>query len=461
MYLKILAASILLLLGLHFSFPSGASAQAGCLVVSGGGGDADCSGTRICLPGVPKKLLPKIPEARPGYCGDKVDLIVMHTTHGGEQGAMDLWNYFASGSRYASTQLVVGRDGSMLQMLDLFSDKSEVGHAVGGANDRSISIELNNPGNYSSKAQVPTEQYQNALRLVKTLMQTYNVPISGVVSHGSLGGGAGDPGDGFMRDFVADLPGAQALDGSVTFPGESTTTTGSSQTATDASCVITKVGEPEGDPPPLPPECFATTTGEGFTPVGGSCQPVTSFPANISQDMQERWGITAVGFDESKMKLIYEVFTNIQQTGFLPLVKGAHITARDGASGEQVGCPGDGTTDVFVGTGFNDASFKQILVHELAHTIQFCKPDSISHFSEVGQAIAVDGPVSGYSQTLCLYGGGNEDIRRMEDYAEMISFHLNPDSGEVTCGSGPNPFQSGKTAHKALATKIVGAYSCN
>lgn len=263
--------------------PHAVWAQANCQVLPGGGGDANCAGVRICLPGVPKKLLPKIPQARPGYCGSKVDLIVMHTTHGGEQGANDLWNYFASGDRYASTQLVVGRDGSMLQMLDLFSDKSEVGHAVGGANDRSISIELNNPGNYQSRGQVPPAQYQNALRLVKTLMQTYKIPLSGVVSHGSLGGGAGDPGEGFMRDFKADLPAAQGLDGSVGFPvgtGDGTGSGTGTGRSSSVSCFTTRVGDPTGPSPTLPPECLASsgTTGSGGTTINGPVNPNATCP---------------------------------------------------------------------------------------------------------------------------------------------------------------------------------------
>lgn len=253
---------LIVIFAAFITLPVSVFAQTECETVSGSGptlGDSSCGSQRICFPGIPRKLLPMINAARPGYCGSGLTRIVMHTTHGSEQGANDLWNYFASGARYASTQFVVGRDGSMLQMLDMFADRAEVGHAVGGHNDNTVSIELNNPGNYSSRSQVPEAQYQNALRMVKTLMQTYNIPISGVVSHGSLGGGAGDPGEGFMRDFVADLPAAQALDGSVTFPGEGTSTTGASQTASDVSCVITQVGDPAEPHPPLPPECIASS----------------------------------------------------------------------------------------------------------------------------------------------------------------------------------------------------------
>lgn len=203
-------------------------------------------------------------------------MIVMHTTHGGENTANDLWNYFASGDRFASTQFVVGRDGSMMQMLDMFTDQVEVGHAVGGYNDRSVSIELNNPGNYSSKSEVPPAQYEAALRMVKSLMQTYSISTTGVVSHGSLGGGAGDPGEGFMRDFIADLPNAQPLDGSPI--GNGSTQQGGTGKRTDTACVITRVGEPTTEKPPLPSECL----GSGGAGLPG--QPLPSDdPAEIKQ----------------------------------------------------------------------------------------------------------------------------------------------------------------------------------
>lgn len=234
--------------------------------VEAAGGPSPCIKDPIDL-GYEKRLLPLPSECKGyDYCGrgEQKDgeyapspacvtpkKIVMHTTWDSSTTVDQVYNYFAGGSegRHVGAHFVIDKSGKVLQMVEMGKTQVEYAQAVGPTQDH-ISIEMTNSGNYNSKSEMPPAQYQAALKLVKTLMDTYHIPLStddnnarygypspvtGVFGHYNFYGPAGDPGVGWMKDFRADLPSATGQ------PVASSSGTGSS---TSTSCWITAVGKP-------------------------------------------------------------------------------------------------------------------------------------------------------------------------------------------------------------------------
>jgi lysophospholipase L1-like esterase len=174
-----------------------------------------------------------------------------------------------------------------------------------------------------------------------------------------------------------------------------------------SNCVITKVGNPIGSPPPCP--------------VG-----------DLRQAILDEFQVTMNGFDESHLQWTREAFLAASDTNFPSLIAGATIEARCSDCGSQrVGCQED---DVSIYLGQYDTSaayFKFILTHELGHFIHACNPRSVSGYTQHLNAIYLDGPISYYAghAAQCTLSDNNS-----EDYADMIAYFLNPMSGHV---SGP------------------------
>lgn len=198
-----------------------------------GVGDSVCQGTALSFG--EKKLLPRQSQLTckatdTGSCGrlDKCRIprkVVLHTTVSPAT-AEGIYDYFAKGAggRGVGTQFVIGKDGKVIQMTEMF-DK-EIEESVGTAyhNAEAINIEMTDTGVYASKDAAPNAQYQAMLSLVKKLMQQYNIPKGnvgydwkassdsskdsppGIYGHYQLNpSNRTDPGIGFMRDFLADL----------------------------------------------------------------------------------------------------------------------------------------------------------------------------------------------------------------------------------------------------------------
>lgn len=206
--------------------------------------------------------------------------IVMHTTQG-ITNVDSLYSFFGSGGGGNGTgsHFGIGSDGRIIQMVEMGKTQVEFAQAVGGIPDH-ISIEMastEDHTNYSSKQDMinttSQAEYDSALKLVKALMQQYNLPLSNVVSHEEMGGGGGDPGQGWMADFRADLPNATPLDSST---GGTASNSGS---ASSTSCVVTKVGNPKDPPPPLPANCSTSQGGNssGSSVGGGSSNYTGNF----------------------------------------------------------------------------------------------------------------------------------------------------------------------------------------
>lgn len=153
--------------------------------------------------------------------------IVLHTTWSPSP-AEEIVKYFASGAenRGVGSHFVVGKDGTIIQLVPLLGTTVEVAYAVANYSDH-ISIEIVNEKNFENKAQVPPAQYAAVLKLVKALMQQYRIPLGekdsawisstdeknsvteglyGVLGHYQLNpSNRTDPGIGFQKEIRAEL----------------------------------------------------------------------------------------------------------------------------------------------------------------------------------------------------------------------------------------------------------------
>jgi len=238
---------------------------------------APCGTNTVEFGGV-KKLLPQGEQfGRPGNCM-KPNKIVLHTTDNSWTKNQQGYDYFASGSegRGVSSQFIIDPQGEIMQLVEMYSDTAEVAYAVAGYNYEAVSIEIIRSGTFNSKNDAPVAQYNAVYSLVRKLQQTYNIPLGendytyqtptdghidvtpGIYGHYQLNPESrSDPGIGFVRDIREDVRQNAPVSGGAV--------TGTSQTSR-TSCVITKVGDPTGSPPPLPAECTVA-------PGGGSTDP--------------------------------------------------------------------------------------------------------------------------------------------------------------------------------------------
>lgn len=429
-----------------------------------------CSGTVIDL-GFPKKLLSFRDLARPGTCGIKPTKIVVHTTWGTETAEAQFQD-FENQTRGASTAFVVGKDGQILQMLELLSDKAEIGWGVGNYNSHAISIEVGHNGNYESRDAAPSAQYNALLELISALMEAYSIPLGdveydvvntgdrpgegpidastlGIFGHYQLNPlGKTDPGRGFLRDVREDIK-----EGG---PFISSNTSSGGGSRSDTSCFITQVGQPTTEKPALPPEC-SSSGGGSF----GPCQEAPAPPSDIKQAIIDKWGIT-LNLNNFQLLGAWEEFHEIDCTGFLQDLNGTLVNSWGNGYAQQFSCPGtsgnQGETDVMFSNDWNGEFMKAILIHELTHVWQLCTSRGEQNKIGNDEAVGSESWLTNYSRS----GGCGFDIDPYkEDHADAIALYLNPEQGELTCGEGRgNPFAGGGfPAHSSNAESAVGAKS--
>lgn len=417
------------------------------------GGPSLCISDPVSFGGLEKRLLPLASECKIAsgydYCGRGEQAtgeyapspgcatptsIVLHTTHG-DLTTDDLYNYFAdgSGNRHVGSHFGIGQDGKIIQMVEMGKSQVEYAQAVGGIKDH-ISIEMGAPGNYANKDEAPAAQYGSALKLVKTLMQTYNIPLSGVKGHFDYwpvsSGGAGDPGEGWMADFKKDLPDSPALDGG------SSTNPGTGGSSTSSSCAITAVGNPD---PATKPVCAVTDGGGGggLSP-DGSCKQPPDYPADLKLAIFNEFKITMNNFDADHLKWAYELFWCVSGTKFQSLVSLTEVNVVANVGDSRMSCPDGELGNCFINIGQmpgRPTSFKFLLTHEFGHVINYNNPRETIQWTAQENAFAQEGGISYYAKNATACTGSDNSA---EDYADMIAYFLHPLAGETTPACDPN-----------------------
>lgn len=192
------------------------------------------------------------------------------------------------------------------------------------------------------------------------------------------------------------------------------------------------------------------------------------YPADLRSAIQQTFGITINGMNNTELKWAWEKLWDVSNTKFIPLVRNGHVTIFSTPGGTAYTHCDHGSCDVHLHEFNNSNSFDVIFTHELGHVISFMNPDSDSHRSEIPKAIIFDaiyppslaGWMTYYSELACLYHPPTLGAKLGEDYAETIAYYLNPKSDMLTaCGGGPNPYANGNhPQHFLLAQKILGLY---
>lgn len=198
--------------------------------------------------------------------------------------------------------------------------------------------------------------------------------------------------------------------------------------------VLTKVGNPIITSPP----------GGGTRP---KAPPITG---DARAAIIQKFGITMNGFNEQNLQWAWEKFWDVSNTRFIELAKGTIVTQTSGIP-EQTGCK-----SLLINNSATQQRLNVILLHELGHVIYWCNPDSISGNTEQANIFAKEGGITGYGSSACF---GTPPVN--EDYAEMITYYLNPGVVEmVECNNRRQiPFADGKyPLHYDLARKILGVY---
>ena len=218
-------------------------------------------------------------------------------------------------------------------------------------------------------------------------------------------------------------------------------------TTTTSNQVCTKVG----------------TTDKPSPCIGGVCTKTPSVPGDYRQSLINDFGIMLDSrFDAQHTQWAWENFCTVANTRFNDLVKGTTVIFSGDGGSAQTDCK-----TIELGS-YTREVFRVVLFHELGHIVRNCSNRADSHYSEHLQALQNEGAVTTYPDQLCTYTAreiakmGRDFLRQSEDYAEMITYYLNPNSSSQTtkeCSVGGNPYTGGqKSMHFGVARSILGAY---
>lgn len=211
---------------------------------------------------------------------------------------------------------------------------------------------------------------------------------------------------------------------------------------------------------------FCTNVGDTKDPspctsFTGQCNSTPSVPGNYRQSLINDFGISMEGSGEGNYSVenyqwAWEKLCSVSNTKFIDLIHGNAprtplITVRytKGMSNQA------SESLINFKPPLSPAIFNVVLLHEMAHLIQHYNTDDRSFGSDHADVLATEKPygVTGYGGAPCW---GTPAIN--EDYAEMITYFLNPDIVEVIlCNNrGVVPYGDGRNPmHYNLAKKIL------
>lgn len=169
------------------------------------------------------------------------------------------------------------------------------------------------------------------------------------------------------------------------------------------------------------------------------------------------------------LKWAWEKLWNISNTKFLDLVRGPDknkiitVKREDKGFNEQTGCLSIIMSGISSAKGqpYPKSLFQVVFIHELTHIIQSCNPSTVN-FTLLDAALKQEKGVSTFSQdpTKCISGV----TQLNEDFAETLTYYLNPEWGEQSYFSScqpqlsTNPILRGdKPLHRQFAAELLGS----
>lgn len=179
--------------------------------------------------------------------------------------------------------------------------------------------------------------------------------------------------------------------------------------------------------------------------------PPPSNPSTLKEDIQKKFNISMNGFDNQHLQWGWEQLWRLSNTNFIALTKGTAINSSPSSSQESC--------RVVKLTPFSEEElFKITFTHELGHIIKWCNPNSQSRIGDLPDIIEKESYVTYYSANASTCTGSDNFN---EDYAEMITYYLNPSANSKTAkcegNQMPNPYLGNKhPLHYNAAKDILG-----
>ncbi len=205
-----------------------------------------------------------------------------------------------------------------------------------------------------------------------------------------------------------------------------------------------------------------------FHPLAPPC------PTDIQKAIQEKFHLVVYDSDPKKTQScwLWKKLWDISNTKFNALLPTNYpIYIGKDRDGNNIGVSvtsNDGYTNLR--NQDNELNFDIIAFHELSHAIDKNNPTSKSHRSDLNSIWDKEGGITEYgnigSSPPCGGDAYSKDNATGEDYAEMLTYYLNPKGTESTdcppslrLHPGENPYDHNRyPLHKQLAKTILGAY---
>jgi hypothetical protein len=254
------------------------------------------------------------------------------------------------------------------------------------------------------------------------------------------------------------------------------------ETARATSTQVEKAG-PVGDPLPVV---------KGF---GEEAPRYYETASEYKKALKAKFNVDMEGYDRDHLAWVWELLWKTDKTNFPKLLEGNTYNFKpydpdvnnnyDGVvsdnTSEQLGCQVDTHTGKDTGADISfvawptKETFLAFFIHESAHGIQACQPDSVSHFSETKAIFFKPGGQGGIdwyaNNAEAVYNRPPDEIyvkNENENYAELMRFmimsYLIPDYSNSLMAVGvqkqPNPFVAsrngpyGKIMHEVLFQKL-------
>ncbi len=240
----------------------------------------------------------------------------------------------------------------------------------------------------------------------------------------------------------------------------------------DASCGYQT--QPGGSVPPQTFDDFAWVYGP-FTDLRGghgNCTYTYNTAIGVVKELgmckvAPTGSVKIIGFDAQHTEWINQLLAKYSNTNLSRLIQGTTIMPVAEQVNWTIGSsePG-GSCTIQMYQYPNQSMFDILLTHEFGHVIDFCTTSKDSLHDEHTTVFKDEKGVTDYARNNCVSGTeGRGRPSEAEDYAEMISYYLNPGANVVSdCKSNPNaveanPYNNGGfPEHYNLAKQILGTY---
>lgn len=166
---------------------------------------------------------------------------------------------------------------------------------------------------------------------------------------------------------------------------------------------------------------------------------------DLKSELSRNFGVTMNGFDREYLVEAWKFFSRTSKVSptFINGIRGIKFDRTNGTSHVKTDKNGRSIKEVALRQTDNIENFQPVVGHESGHVFENSNPEEVDHYEEHSNLIPRESYITKYSELLCLYPVNERTIynHKNENYPEMITYYLNPDSNTITaCGVNPNPY---------------------